>query len=451
MFKGKCFCLFLLLSAAGLFVLAGCADGEEAPEIATISTEPSPTPQAATEAITPGVARIAFTLQDFEEIEKSEIFLIGVDGSGPSKLVEGEHGQLRCQSPDGGRIVYSSDEEVPNELFLYVAKPDGSDATKVTEQPAELVWCLSEESLIRVGRNGIAQTLILHDLGSGQETTLLTDVVNWSASPDGRRIAFVTGTDLTYDGSSPPAGNESLEVVDPDTGERRPLAGPQSGSSYFDFQWSPDGERIAYLVGPEEFRYGASIADSSDFDIFVRDVSGDEATLVYRVEGANALNQPKFKWSPSGDWLLVIVERPQGPCTEEEQHEDVCKQEFELILVNVETGEARQVVSSNKALYFPEWAPNDDSFAYATGEAAYLESVNGAVRELATATAGECPFCLSAFGWSPDGRYIGLVRETSYSASLQPIIAVLDTTTGDVRTIFEQQGDLIFIWPQWWR
>ncbi|MEE8277274.1 MAG: hypothetical protein V3R89_00935, partial [Thermoanaerobaculia bacterium] len=227
--------------------------------MATISTEPSPTPQAATEAITPGVARIAFTLQDFEEIEKSEIFLIGVDGSGPSKLVEGEHSQLRCQSPDGSRIVYSSDEEVPNELFLYVAKADGSDATKVTEQPAELVWCLSEDSLIRVGRNGIAQTLILHDLGSGQETTLLTDVVNWSASPDGRRIAFVTGMDLTYDGSSPPAGNESLEVVDPDTGERRPLAGPQSGSSYFDFQWSPDGERIAYLVGPEEFRYSASI------------------------------------------------------------------------------------------------------------------------------------------------------------------------------------------------
>ncbi len=109
------------------------------------------------------------------------------------------------------------------------------------------------------------------------------------------------------------------------------------------------------------------------------------------------------------------------------------------------------MLSSNKALYFPEWAPNEDSFAYATGEAVYLVSADGEVRQLATATEGDCVFCLSSFGWSPDGRYIGLFRETSYSESLQLIVAVLDTTTGEVRTIFEEQGDFVFIWPQWWR
>ncbi len=437
------------------------------PEAVTAMAEPTAMPTTATGAATPGAPRISFTLQDFEETEKSEIFLIGLDGSGPSKLVQGERNFLRCQSPDGSRIVYSSDEEIPNEPFIYVAKADGSDPKKVTEQPTDVygprpVWCLSEDSLIRVVRSGIPQTLILHDLDSGQETTLLTDVHHWVGSPDGRRIAFVTGFDYSYDGSSPPAGNESLEVLDLDTGERHPLAAPQSGISYFDFQWSPDGERVAYLVGPEEFRYSASVTDSTDFDIYVRGVSGGEAKLVYRVEGADAANQPKFTWSPSGDWLLVLVERvkrvgnpawvERGECTEEDEHAGSCgfESEFDMILVNVASGEARQLVSA-EALYFAEWAPKEDSFAYATGDAVYLASADGEVRQLATATEADCLSCLSSFGWSPDGRYIGLVRETSYSASLQPIIAVLDTTTGEVRTIFERQGDLIFIWPQWWR
>ena len=103
-----------------------------------------------------------------------------------------------------------------------------------------------------------------------------------------------------------------------------------------------------------------------------------------------------------------------------------------------------------------EWAPDGEAFAYATQRAVYLESVTGEVRELASAEGGECKFgtewCLDAsFGWSPDGRYIGVLLSTSYSEEGPwPTVAVLDTTTGEVRTLYQEESENVIIYFARW-
>ncbi len=119
-----------------MYKLRPLAEGEKAePTAVAVTTKPSITPELVTGAITPEVPRIAFTREVYGPgEEKREVFLIGVDGSGPSKLVEGEYNRLCCQSPGGSRMFYFSDEEVPHEQFVYVANADGSNPQKVTDR-----------------------------------------------------------------------------------------------------------------------------------------------------------------------------------------------------------------------------------------------------------------------------------------------------------------------------
>ncbi len=90
------------------------------------------------------------------------------------------------------------------------------------------------------------------------------------------------------------------------------------------------------------------------------------------------------------------------------------------------------------------WAPDKDVFAYANNETLFLESVNGDVLEVPLSTPIEeaCSSC-DSFGWSPDGRYIGLTDRQTF--------AVLDTTTGEVRSLLQEVGEAMSVSPKWWR
>jgi Tol biopolymer transport system component len=408
-----------------MYKLRPLAEGEKAePAAVAATTEPSITPELVTGAITPEVPRIAFTRAVYGPgEEKREVFIIGADGSGPSKLVEGAHNWLCCQSPGGSRMFYFSDEEVPHEQFVYVANADGSNPEKVTESPRVSAICsFSEERLLLIVRTGAPATLIRHDLESGEETTLLMDVPEWSVSPEGRHLAFVSGLDYT---TIPtiylPRGEESLEVLDLETGERRLLHGPLTGTSYHRLWWSPNGQRVGYLIGP--WRHKQNTISSGDFDLYVTDLLSGDTKLVYRAEGVHPW--PSVTWSPTGSWLLVEMER-------------------ERLLVNVETGEARpwQVEGENVVRY--GWAPNEDSLVYRVGQTLYSQSVDGDERKLTTVFGDECPGC-DSIGWSPDGRYIGL-------SDYWQTIAILDTTTGETRILFREEEENAFIFPYgWWQ
>jgi dipeptidyl aminopeptidase/acylaminoacyl peptidase len=396
----------------------------------------------------------------FQQGDKGEVFLVGIDGSGPERLLDARYVQGFTQSPAGSRMVYWSDEEVPNETFTYVANADGTNPKKIAERWVDVAGWASEDSLIMeiAGSRPSLTTLVLHDIQSGQENTLLVDIERWAVSPDGQSILFVSGPHYT---PQPPAGAERLEVLDIETGQRRPFGDSLADGSYSYLQWSSNGRRVAYLVGPPHFQPVEKSANVY-YDLHVREVAGGEAKFVYRIEG-----QPfVINWSATSRWFLIELRSASG-CTPEEQEraamardaarargeafDDPCPQRRALVLVDAENGQAQEVVNSDQdpaaTSGWPAlWSPSEGSFAYATSEAVYLQSAAAGERRVAIAP-GTWPFA-----WSPDGRFILFWRADEANAegnAARASIAVIDTDTGETRTLVEGGGDLGS--PRWWR
>jgi hypothetical protein len=186
-------------------------------------------------AISP--AQIAFRAWYVDGTDRSQIVTLRADGRGRVRqLVPGMHNQSFCQSADGRKIAYFSDQEAPHEQFIYVANADGSQAEKITESSVSFVCGFSERWLLLTKQVvGSAMTIIRHDLQSGAETTVVTNVDRFSLSPDGSKLLFVGGLDFTtVRGQARPKGKETLDLLDLTTLERRRLAGPLAGArSYY--------------------------------------------------------------------------------------------------------------------------------------------------------------------------------------------------------------------------
>jgi hypothetical protein len=79
----------------------------------------------------PGADRVR---DHFLGFQQAQILTVPVDGrGGVRQLVPGTHNWLGCQSADGRKMTYRSDQEAPHEYFLYLANADGTHAEKVTE------------------------------------------------------------------------------------------------------------------------------------------------------------------------------------------------------------------------------------------------------------------------------------------------------------------------------
>jgi len=429
----------------------------EPPRDASPTASPTTLPTDTVEPITMEPPRIAFIRQVFSEegFAKSEIFLVGVEGGEPTRLLEGEHNLNFGQCPNSPGYFYLSDEEVPNEQFLYFASADeNSVAKKITEEPSRLVACVSGGSLVWVVDEGptprenpyLITSLKHHNPANGVESTILPNV-DWRfvyPSPNGDKIVFVGGLD--YSGAYDAAGEGSLQVLDLDSDEVRQLEQREANRTYDHVEWSPDGQSMAYLVSdlvPHPI-YEGRITDT--YHIYAREVQEGKEKLLYSVVNEPGGRAPRFRLSPSGDWLLVFQswEEPQ---------------ESELILINVESGDSRSVVKTtqyrvnifhSRISHETPWAANEDSFVYGVGNTVYLQSVNGDIQELATLS-DDSILRLGSFGWSPDGRYIGFACTGRPDNLCQGrSIFALDTQSGELLTVVKRE-DEIWLKPRWWR
>ncbi|MFQ5872891.1 MAG: hypothetical protein ACE5JL_03705 [Dehalococcoidia bacterium] len=232
--------------------------------------------------------------------------------------------------------------------------------------------------------------------------------------------------------------------MDLDTKERRVLAGPLTDRSYERIRLSANGRRLAFLVGPPP-KYGPSPDGGSDYDIYVVDVltSGGEPKLLYHVAATRF--PPEFEPYSSGDWLLV-KELREITCTQEQLDEgyDICASRS-LILIDVTSGLSREVVSQSPSLTVYFWKPDEDTFAYALEDTLFVASVDGEVHNLPITPPIKdvCMYC-EVFGWSPDGRYIGLMNYWNTAGTL-------DTTTGEVRMMVREDREDIYVEAQWRR
>ena len=373
-------------------------------------SSPVPAPLWEPAPLSAGVPRVAFAAYGPSGSGQQEALVVGLDGSGPGRVVEEGQVWSFCQSADGRQVISRTVLEVPGEPFVRVAAADGSGQVTVSET-ASTYWCgpPSGAVLLGTGQDALSpQTVIRHDLATGAESVVASGVIVLGLSPDGMKLAAVDESDRSW-----------LEVVDVATGERRRVVGPDD-QTIRDAWWAPDGGSIAYLTGQTT---GFDPSAEEDLVLKVVDpVDGTPSELL-----AFHGREPGVSWSADARQMLLraptshsdafVLDTPEGP----------------LWLIDVASGEVRTVLEDG--VRWAGWSPVDPAtYAYATADALFLATLDGeATRLFDRPPEPLCDACDAAsqwpvghwLGWSPDGSHIGLGRYAG-------VIAAVDVETGEL-------------------
>jgi dipeptidyl aminopeptidase/acylaminoacyl peptidase len=155
----------------------------------------------------------------------SAIFVVSPAGGEPRRISAGDghsaHAERGLAWAADGRLAFLSDRDAPGRPQLYVTGRDGAKARKLTDAAGRLA------------------------------------APRWS--PDGKRLAVLVAEGGAGAGPTAPAAPEVGEVgreapvqrlclVEADSGRLRPLSPP--GLHVFEYDWSPDGTRLAVLAAP---------------------------------------------------------------------------------------------------------------------------------------------------------------------------------------------------------
>lgn len=171
---------------------------------------------------------------------------------------------------------------------IYVMNADGSDMTRLTDDPANDVgpnWSPDARRIaFASNRAGNFDIYVMN--ADGSEVTQLTDdpgddfAPRWS--PDGRKLAFY----------SERQSNVDIYVMNADGSEQTRLTGDRARD--LSPTWSPDGVRIAFASDRER-----------NFDIFVMNADGSRQT---RLTSDRAVDTAPA-WSPNGRELAFTSKR----------------------------------------------------------------------------------------------------------------------------------------------
>jgi Tol biopolymer transport system component len=197
---------------------------------------------AAPKSVTPGeVSGNAQILFYSERDGNREVYVMADDGSELTKLAEDPADDSDpVWSPDRKQIVFDSRRTDDNK-DIYVMKPDGSEIRRLTTDESldsYADWSPDGKKIaFTTTRHGLREIYVMDADGSHQ--TNLTkepdsDDAYPSWSPDGRKIAFETYRD----------GNTEIYVMNADGSRQRNITNNPADDSTA--AWSPDGTKISF-------------------------------------------------------------------------------------------------------------------------------------------------------------------------------------------------------------
>ena len=229
-------------------------------------------------------------------------------------------------------------------------------------------------------------------------------------SPDGKKLAWVE-TLVGKDGA--PDGNTAIYLADRDstvapkrvTASATPI--PRAEGSV---AWSPDSKQIAFL---------SDAAKPGQLQLYVVSATGGLAKKLTNVKGLLATPV----WSPDAKTIAVLftenATRAAGPLVAETPETGEIKDAFfeqRLALVDVASGDFRQISPADMYVYEYDWSPDCSRFALiaAPGNG----DNNWYIAQLFTLDAGPLGLMKPVYkpslqianpAWSPDGKKIAFI------------------------------------------
>jgi Tol biopolymer transport system component len=333
-----------------------------------------------------GTSRIAF-LRDNRAHYRSaapnqtELDVINADGSGVRRLAHGS-GAGPEWSPDGRKLVFGKRPRRSGAACrpvgscheeIYVINADGTGLRRLTRNTvvdSNPVWSPDGRRIAftRLRDRQTANIYVINADGSGQQR-LTPNLrrrpwVGLAWSPDWKKIAFIA--------SGGGRGAADIFVMNADGSDLRNVTNTVTTS--FDFAWSPDGRRIAYLEGSPG---GAPLyvvnADGTGkqrltrplmVDLGLPSWSSDGRTLAFT--GGSVLftvhadgtglrkltHGPGWnvgpEWSPDGRRILFVSSR-----------DDLVHRTFDLFVMNADgSGQRNLTHTPGVSEYSPSWAPS---------------------------------------------------------------------------------------------
>lgn len=268
---------------------------EATPWIQPGSESVSPSPEAPVANIVPW-ARMVF--QSYRD-NNWEIYRANPDGSGATRLTNNPALDKDARLNRGAtRIVFASDR-AGGDFDIFAMNADGSAVTALTNDSTPDQAPVWSPDGVRVAfesyRHGIdnGEVYVMNANGSGQ--TRLTNSPGYdgspSWSPDGNKIAFVSNRSGPY----------RIMVMNADGSSQQVLSNQQNA---YDPVWSPDGRQIAYDADND--------GDNWE-ELWLMNADGSNQHMIYNPSG-DVVAWAR-SWSPDGRYLAfseIVLVNVQG-------------------------------------------------------------------------------------------------------------------------------------------
>ncbi len=260
----------------------------------------------------------------------SEVYTLALHSLAVRQITDFSEPETANRFPDwspGGRELVFVSENSSGVGDLFIVAADGSGLRKLTSDPARYenpAWAPGGHCIAFEKSKGRDWGLyLIRPDGSDLRRVGGDNLFHPSWSPDGKRLAVVTGDESEYYGGVLGLDDGLLKRITPE------------GLNVGSIKWSPDGTEVAFDAEVED-----------NFDLYT--VENDGSNLRRLTESPATDARPE--WSPDGSSLLFHSTRDF-----ESVHGDEQWDHFELYLIDLDTREVKRLTENEAFDAHPDW------------------------------------------------------------------------------------------------